>query len=48
VNVKVEPMELVLPPFIQAAPAVGMALYSAKAVLHGRADDLFEMAEENI
>jgi len=47
-NVKVEPMELVMPPFIQAAPAIGMALYTAKAVLHGHAGDILEMAEENV
>ena len=30
-------MELVMPPHIEAAPVFGMALYSAKAVLAGRA-----------
>jgi pyruvate dehydrogenase (quinone) len=41
-------MELVMPPFTQAKPAVGMALYAAKAVLHGRGGDVWEMIEENI
>jgi len=47
-HVKVEPMELVMPPFTQLKPAVGMALYAAKAVLHGRGGDVWEMIEENI
>lgn len=47
-HVKVEPMELVMPPFTELKPAVGMALYAAKAVLHGRGGDLLEMIEENI
>ena len=47
-HAKVEPMELVMPPFSQVKPAVGMALYAAKAVLHGRGGDVWEMIEENI
>jgi pyruvate dehydrogenase (quinone) len=46
-NVKVMPMELVMPPFTAIGPAYGMALYSIKAVLHGKAGDVFEMIEEN-
>jgi pyruvate dehydrogenase (quinone) len=46
-NVKVEPMELVIPPFTALAPAYGMALYSLKALLHGKAGDVFEMIGEN-
>jgi pyruvate dehydrogenase (quinone) len=46
-NVKVAAMELVMPPFISAESAYGMALYSVKAVLHGKAADVFEMIEEN-
>ena len=46
-NVKVEPMELVMPPFITPESAYGMALYSVKAVLHGKASDVFEMIAEN-
>ena len=46
-NVKVAPMELVMPPFIAPESAYGMALYSIKAVLHGKAGDVFEMIEEN-
>ena len=47
-HVKVQPMELVLPPFTELKPAVGMALYAAKAVLHGHGGDLLEMIDENI
>lgn len=46
-NVKVEPMELVLPPFTALGPTYGMALYSMKAVLHGKGGDVFEMVTEN-
>jgi len=46
-NVKVEPMELVMPPFTAVGPAYGMAMYSAKAVLHGKSGDVFEMIAEN-
>jgi pyruvate dehydrogenase (quinone) len=41
-------MELVMPPHIEAAPVFGMALYSAKAVLAGRADDVWELITENL
>ena len=46
-NVKVERMELVLPPFTALGPAYGMAMYSMKAVLHGKGGDVFEMVTEN-
>jgi pyruvate dehydrogenase (quinone) len=46
-NVKVAPMELVMPPFTALKPAVGMALYTMKAVLHGKAGDVFEMIAVN-
>ncbi len=46
-HVKVEPMELVMPPFTEVKPAAGMALYAAKAVLHGHAGDVLEMIDEN-
>jgi pyruvate dehydrogenase (quinone) len=46
-NVKVAPMELVMPPFTAIGPAYGMALYSMKAVMHGKAGDVFEMIAEN-
>jgi pyruvate dehydrogenase (quinone) len=46
-NVKVAPMELVMPPFIAPEAAYGMAMYSVRAVLHGQAGDVFEMVQEN-
>jgi pyruvate dehydrogenase (quinone) len=46
-NVKVAPMELVMPPFVAAEAAYGMAMYSVRAVLHGQAGDVFEMISEN-
>jgi pyruvate dehydrogenase (quinone) len=47
-NVKVEHMELVMPPFTALGPAYGMAMYSIKAVLHGEAGDVFEMISDNL
>jgi pyruvate dehydrogenase (quinone) len=46
-SVKVAPMELVMPPMISVESAYGMALYSTKALLHGKAGDVFEMIAEN-
>src|SRR5579862_3428541 len=46
-NVKVAPMELVMPPFIAPEAAYGMSMYSVRAVLHGQAGDVFEMIQEN-
>ncbi|CCE10548.1 pyruvate dehydrogenase (pyruvate oxidase), thiamin-dependent, FAD-binding [Bradyrhizobium sp. STM 3843] len=46
-HVKVAPMQLVMPPTIEFEPAVGMALYAARAVLHGRGGEIWEMAKEN-
>jgi pyruvate dehydrogenase (quinone) len=46
-NVKVAPMELVMPPFIAPEAAYGMAMYSVRALLHGQAGDVFEMIQEN-
>lgn len=46
-NVIVNPLELVKPPFIEAKPVVGMALYSTRAILHGRGADVLEMLREN-
>jgi pyruvate dehydrogenase (quinone) len=41
-------MEIVMPPHIEAAPVFGMPLYSAKAVLAGRAGDVWELVTENL
>jgi pyruvate dehydrogenase (quinone) len=47
-DVVTERMELVLPPKIEAAQVFGTALYSAKAVLSGRAGDVWELMTENL
>jgi pyruvate dehydrogenase (quinone) len=47
-NVKVEPMELVMPPHAAIENVYGMAMYSVKAVMHGKAGDIFEMIGENL
>ena len=43
-------MQLVTPPSPLVAPeaVVGMAVYSAKALLHGKGADVWEMMVENI
>jgi pyruvate dehydrogenase (quinone) len=46
-NVKVEQMELIIPPFTALGPTYGMAMYSLKAVLHGKSGEVFEMVTEN-
>jgi pyruvate dehydrogenase (quinone) len=49
-HVKVTPMQLVMPPspFVSPEAVVGMAVYSAKAMLHGKGHDVWEMIVENI
>src|SRR6266705_3126494 len=49
-HVKVKPMQLVMPPSPLVAPeaVVGMAVYSARAMLHGKGHDVWEMVVENI
>jgi pyruvate dehydrogenase (quinone) len=49
-DVKVNPMQLVMPPspFMAPEAVVGMAVYSAKAVLQGKGRDVWEMMVENI
>jgi pyruvate dehydrogenase (quinone) len=49
-DVKVNPMQLVMPPspFIAPEAVVGMGVYTAKAMLHGRGHDVWEMIIENI
>jgi pyruvate dehydrogenase (quinone) len=46
-DVRVNPMELVMPPFIALEPAIGMTLYTTKAILHGKGGDVWEMVREN-
>ena len=42
-DVKVNPMQLVMPPspFVRPEAVVGMAVYTAKAMLHGKGRDVF-------
>ena len=47
-HVDVAPMQLVTPPFIAPEAAFGMALYTARAVLHGQGGDIVEMIKENL
>jgi pyruvate dehydrogenase (quinone) len=49
-HVKVKPMQLVTPPspFVSPEAVVGMAVYSARAMLQGKGHDVWEMAVENI
>jgi pyruvate dehydrogenase (quinone) len=49
-DVKVNPMQLVMPPspFVNPEAVVGMAVYTAKAMLHGKGQDVWEMIVENI
>jgi pyruvate dehydrogenase (quinone) len=46
-NVIVNPLELVKPPFTELKPVIGMALYSTRAILNGRGADVLEMIREN-
>jgi pyruvate dehydrogenase (quinone) len=43
-------MQLVMPPSPLVSPeaAVGMAVYRARAILHGKSHDVWEMMLENI
>ena len=49
-DVKVNPMQLVTPPspFMAPEAVVGMAVYSGKAMLHGKGRDVWEMLVGNI
>jgi pyruvate dehydrogenase (quinone) len=47
-HINVEPMELVMPPHTELKPAIGMALYAAKAILQGKGGDLIDMVEQNL
>jgi pyruvate dehydrogenase (quinone) len=49
-DVKVNPMQLVMPPspFMNPEAVVGMAVYTSKAMLHGKGHDVWEMIVENI
>jgi pyruvate dehydrogenase (quinone) len=49
-HVKVKPMQLVTPPspFVSPEAVVGMAVYTTRAMLHGKGGDVWEMLVENI
>jgi pyruvate dehydrogenase (quinone) len=49
-HVKVKPMQLVTPPspFVSPEAVVGMAVYTARAILQGKGHDVWEMVVENI
>jgi pyruvate dehydrogenase (quinone) len=49
-HVKVKRMQLVTPPspFVSPEAVVGMAVYSAKAMLRGKGRDVWEMILDNI
>jgi pyruvate dehydrogenase (quinone) len=47
-DVVTDRMELVMPPKIEAKQMFGTALYSAKALLNGRAGDVIELAKDNL
>ncbi|MGI4764179.1 MAG: thiamine pyrophosphate-dependent enzyme, partial [Janthinobacterium lividum] len=47
-DVAIDPMTLIMPPTIEFGPAYGMALYSAKAILHGEGRDVWEMVKDNV
>jgi pyruvate dehydrogenase (quinone) len=49
-DVKVNPMQPVMPPspFLSPKAVVGMAVYSARAVLRGKGRDVWEMVTENL
>jgi pyruvate dehydrogenase (quinone) len=46
-DVKVNRMELVMPPKIELAQVAGTTLYSVKAILGGRARDVIDLVESN-
>jgi pyruvate dehydrogenase (quinone) len=49
-HVKVNPMQLVMPPspFVAPEAVIGMAVYTARAVLQGKGHDVWEMVVENV
>jgi pyruvate dehydrogenase (quinone) len=49
-RVNVKPMQLVTPPsrFVLPEAVAGMAVYTARAILHGKGGDVWEMMAENI
>ncbi|ALN74814.1 ubiquinone-dependent pyruvate dehydrogenase [Aureimonas sp. AU20] len=48
VDVVTETLELALPPKIQLAQAAGFSLYSLRAIMSGRGDEVVELADANL
>jgi pyruvate dehydrogenase (quinone) len=46
-DVRVNRMELLVPPRVEVSQVIGTALYSAKAILGGRSGDVLELIESN-
>jgi pyruvate dehydrogenase (quinone) len=46
-NVRISPMFMVMPTFLDTEAAYGMALYSTRAVLQGMGGDVWELIREN-
>ena len=46
-DVHTDRMELVMPPKVEAGQVFGTAIYSAKAILGGRSDDVIDLITEN-
>jgi len=47
-DVAVNRFELVMPPTVEVSQAVSTAMYGVKAVLNGRLDDVWAMAENKL
>jgi pyruvate dehydrogenase (quinone) len=48
VDVVTNPMELAMPPKIEASQALGFSLYAGKAIINGRGNDLIELVNTNL
>ena len=48
VDVVTNPMELAMPPKIEAGQALGFSLYAGKAIINGRGNDLVELVHTNL
>lgn len=46
-DVVVNPVELVMPPKVDASQVAGTVLYSAKAILSGHMDDVVDLVKNN-
>lgn len=46
-NVHTSPNELVMPPNVELGNVIGMGLYTAKAILHGRSEEAIDLIVDN-